>query len=316
LKKPVIIGDVSAESRSILASVGLHVPAVVLPLISEGEPLGALIVMREKPDFRDKDISRLQVIADLAAVSLRRAVSLEQLEQRGRELEKALESRKELLRILAHDLRNPVNTITMAAAVICKDHPNTLALQKLKEIMERSTNRMNRLIQDLLDSAVIEHAGGLPINPQPHPAHSLAQEVCEISRVHAKAKTVQVECQVEGEATVYADRERLLQVLANLIDNAIKFTPSGGRVTVRSEVQRDHVIFSVSDNGPGIPEAYRRRIFEPYFQAPETAHLGSGLGLAIAKQIVEQHGGNIWVESSEDQGSRFVFTIPSKQIAA
>jgi signal transduction histidine kinase len=101
-----------------------------------------------------------------------------------------------------------------------------------------------------------------------------------------------------------------LQVLGNLIDNAIKFTPEGGTVTLKSEVAEKEVRFYVSDTGPGIPESERIRIFEPYWQAPATAHLGAGLGLAIAKQIVEQHGGRIWVESAEGRGSQFVFTIP------
>ena len=102
-----------------------------------------------------------------------------------------------------------------------------------------------------------------------------------------------------------------LQVLGNLIDNAIKFTPEGGTITVRSEVGRNEVRFSVSDTGPGIPESEGDRIFEPYWQAPSTAHLGAGLGLSIAEQIVEQHGGKIWVESAEGRGSTFVFTIPA-----
>jgi signal transduction histidine kinase len=107
------------------------------------------------------------------------------------------------------------------------------------------------------------------------------------------------------------DRDRLLQVLANLIDNAIKFTPEGGTITVRSEAGPKEVRFSVSDTGPGIPQSDRERIFEPYWQAPSTAHLGAGLGLSIAKQIVQQHGGKIWVENAEGQGSRFVFIIPA-----
>jgi signal transduction histidine kinase len=99
--------------------------------------------------------------------------------------------------------------------------------------------------------------------------------------------------------------------LAYVIDNAIKFTPKGGTVTVKSEVQDHEVRFSVSDTGPGISEADRVRIFEPFWQSAATAPLGAGLALSIAKQIVEQHGGRIWVESAEGRGSTFVFTIPA-----
>jgi signal transduction histidine kinase len=169
---------------------------------------------------------------------------------------------------------------------------------------------MNRLIQDLIDTAVIERHGELPLNPQEHPAQNLAEEVCELTRIQAKAKTVHVHCDIQGDATVCVDRDRLLQVLVNLVDNAIKFTPQGGKISVRSSVQHKVLMFSISDTGPGIPESDRHRIFEPYWQAQKTAHLGAGLGLAIAKQIVEQHGGKIWVESNEGPGSTFVFTIP------
>lgn len=172
---------------------------------------------------------------------------------------------------------------------------------------------MNRLIQDLIDTAVIERHGGLPLNPSEQPARHLAEEVCQIIRVHAQAKTVDVDCDMQGNATVCVDRDRLMQVLTNLVDNALKFTPEGGKVTVRSQVARNEALFSIADTGPGIPESDHKRIFEPYWQAPATAHLGAGLGLSIAKKIVEQHGGRIWVESAKGQGSKFVFTIPTIQ---
>ena len=105
---------------------------------------------------------------------------------------------------------------------------------------------------------------------------------------------------------------RVLQALTNLIDNAIKFSPEGGTVIVKSQPLDRVVKFSVSDSGPGIPADIRNRIFEPYWQAHPTAHLGLGLGLSIAKQIVEQHGGTIWVESEEGRGSTFAFTIPAE----
>jgi signal transduction histidine kinase len=170
---------------------------------------------------------------------------------------------------------------------------------------------MNRLIQDVIDNALIERHGELPLNPTEHPVENLTDEICQQTRIQAHAKTVHVHCEIQGQVTVYGDRDRLLQVLTNLVDNALKFTPAGGTVTVRSE-QRDHEIrFSVSDTGPGIPPADRDRVFEPYWRASHTAQPGAGLGLAIAKQIVEQHGGRIWVESEEGQGSTFIFTIPA-----
>jgi len=297
----VIIRDVG-QSRSILAS--LKQPVVVLPLVSEGKALGALVVIEGRKAFSPRIVSQLQTMPDTAAVSLRRAITLE-------ELCRSVRTREELLRILAHDLRNPLNTIAMAATALRNPSTFEKAGANLLQMIERSSSRMNRLIQDLLDNAIIEQSGKLPMSPQTHPVHRLAEEVCALTEIHAKTKTVQVECNIEGNASVYADRDRLLQVLINLIDNAIKFTPEGGKVTVKSRVLPTEVVFSVSDTGPGISEENRERIFEAYWQAPATAHLGAGLGLSIAKRIVEQHGGRIWVESVLGQGSTFLFSLPA-----
>jgi signal transduction histidine kinase len=301
--RPVMIRDISRESRSILASVGHRVRAIALPLITDSTPIGALIVLQGRRKITSRVLDRLQTMADMSAVSIRRAITLERLEQ-------SLRAREELQRILAHDLRNPVNTIAMAASSLGLASEMGQKENRLVQIIQRSTTRMTRLIQDLIDTAAIERYGELPLNPKEFPTQNLAEEVCEITKIQAQAKTVHVYCDIQGNATVRVDRDRLLQVLGNLIDNAIKFTPEGGAVTVKSEVADQEVRFSVSDTGPGVPESDRHRVFEPYWQAPATAHLGAGLGLSIAKQIVEQHGGKIWVESGEDRGSRFVFTIP------
>lgn len=299
----IIVDDIGRESHSILSSVR-GIQAVVLPLISDEGPIGALIVLQGKRRINTRSVDRLQTMADVTAIALRRAIVLERLQH-------SLHVREELQRVLAHDLRNPINTVALAAFSLSHAVDFGEKEERLVEMIRRSTQRMTRLIQDLLDTAVIEQHGELPLNTQDHPAHTLAEEVCELTRMQATPKTVRVQCEIQGNATVCVDRDRVLQVLGNLIDNAIKFTPEGGTVTVRSEVAGQEVRFSVSDTGPGIPEAERDRVFEPYWQSSSTAHLGAGLGLSIAKQIVEQHGGRIWVESAVGLGSTFVFAIPA-----
>jgi signal transduction histidine kinase len=111
---------------------------------------------------------------------------------------------------------------------------------------------------------------------------------------------------------VFVDRHRILQVFANLIGNAIKFTPSGGTITVRAEQFEEDIQFSVEDTGPGIPKEEIPHLFDRFWQARKTARLGTGLGLFIVKGIVEGHGGRIWVESELGVGSRFHFTLPMK----
>jgi len=242
-------------------------------------------------------------MASTAAVSLRHATILQELKQ-------SIHARDHMLRILAHDLRNPINTISIAAAALRENvsHGNGT---NMIEMIHRSTRRVDRLIQDLIDNAIIERSGKLPMNPQHQSAVDLVDEVCEASKVHAGKKEIQVCCEIERNATIFGDRDRLLQVLTNLIDNAIKFTPEGGVVTLKAEKHRAEIRFFISDTGPGISEGDQEHIFEPYWQADATAYPGVGLGLAIVKQIVEQHGGKIWVESELGQGSTFLFTIPT-----
>jgi signal transduction histidine kinase len=313
------VGTRSPYQGSVAAEVtGDGLPRVVgnravVPLIADGKAMGALFVSRKYGGYRHREISRLRTLADLTAVALRREIILESLEQQRKQLEQAVRTRDEMSRILSHDLRNPITTIAGAAAAMRRPTLSPEAHTKLLDMIERSAYRMNRLIQDLLDNVLIERNGALPLNPAPQPVERLAEEVCELSRMLARTKTLQIQCLTEGNAIVYADRDRLLQALGNLIDNAIKFTPAGGLITVKSEVRHDAVRFSVSDSGPGIPETNRDRIFEPYWQDQKTAASsgGIGLGLAITKRIVEQHGGKIWVETKQGPGSTFVFTIPT-----
>ena len=170
---------------------------------------------------------------------------------------------------------------------------------------------MNRLIQDLLDVALME-AGQLTIERAQLAAGGLIAEAVDMQRPLASASSL--ECRIEVDAAVgevWGDRNRLLQVLENLIGNAIKFTPAGGRITVGA-VTRDHeVVFRVTDTGAGIAPENQARVFDRFWQASRTGGLGAGLGLPITKGIVEAHGGRIWVESAEGRGSTFFFTVPT-----
>jgi signal transduction histidine kinase len=300
--RPIIVRDVS-RSTSILAYAG-HRPAAVLPLIVQGEALGALIVIQGRKPMNSRTLARLDTMASTAAVSLQRATILQELRQ-------SMQAREHMLRILAHDLRNPINTISMAASSLRDANTKESLRTTMIGMIDRSTRRVNRLIEDLIDNAIIERSGKLPMNPQLQGARDIVDEVCELSKVQARKKAIEVYCHIESNATIFADRDRLLQVLTNLLDNAIKFTPEGGTVRLKAEEEPDAIRFLISDTGPGISEDEREHVFEPYWQASSTAHSGVGLGLAIAKQVVEQHGGEIWVESKPGQGTTFVFTIPT-----
>jgi len=185
---------------------------------------------------------------------------------------------------------------------------NAHASEQLQTVL-RSAERMNRLIRDLLDSASIE-AGKLVVEPQLTDVASLVAEAIDAVTPLAVAKGIALETNVAADVSrVWADPNRLQQVFANLVGNALKFTPRGGRITVAAGPAGDRAQFSVADTGPGIAEEDLPHLFDRFWQARRTARLGSGLGLAIVKGIVLAHGGQVWVESTPTVGSTFYFTL-------
>jgi len=178
------------------------------------------------------------------------------------------------------------------------------------EVIQRAAHRANRLISDLLDVAKIQ-AGGMAVEPAPIDVPSLVQEAVDAATPLASAKQLHVDRVISTEfRQVCADRDRVLQVFGNLLGNAIKFTPSGGQITITADAEETQAHFCVSDTGPGIPPEHVPHVFDRYWQAKSTAKLGTGLGLSIAKGIVEAHRGRIWVESEPGKGASFNFTLP------
>jgi signal transduction histidine kinase len=170
---------------------------------------------------------------------------------------------------------------------------------------------MNRLIQDLLDVALME-VGQLSIARAQLSASELIAEAVDVQRPLASSSSLELRVEVDPDvAEVWGDRDRLLQVLENLIGNAIKFTQAGGRIAAGATSKDDEFVFRVADTGCGIPSESLPNVFDRFWQATRTGRQGAGLGLPIAKGIVEAHGGRIWVESTAGTGSTFFFTIPS-----
>jgi len=180
---------------------------------------------------------------------------------------------------------------------------------KYAERILRFSARMNRLVGDLMDVASIE-AGKLGLVRTPRSPALLLRDSLEAFGPAAAAVGIELTCESRiGSATVDIDHERILQVLTNLVGNALKFTPKGGKIAIRVERRDDAVCFSVADTGPGVPAHLREKIFARYFQTNDADRRGLGLGLFISKSIVEAHGGRIWVESTPGNGSTFFFTV-------
>ena len=308
---PEILAMLAANPDADLPGIpGFHVPNTITADFSgrDGKLLGTIQAWDKKDnaEFDEVDQAVLTQLAQLASVALENA-------RLFRAAQDATRARDDLVAIVSHDLRNPVHTIHMAASFLLdiapKDDRRVQARRQL-EVIQRSATRANRLIQDLLDVARIQ-AGGLAVDPVPVDVQSLLHEAQESATPLASAAQLAVECAApERPMVVASDRERVLQVFSNLIGNAIKFTPKGGRIRLLACGEGNEVRFTVADTGPGIPPEHLDHVFDRYWQAKSTAKLGAGLGLSIAKGIVEAHGGRIWVESPPGSGAQFNFTLP------
>ena len=228
----------------------------------------------------------------------------------------AVATRDEFLGIVSHDLRNLLGAVMGFAALIAKaesgetEHQTSQVLAHALRI-QRSWARMNRLIGDLVDVASIE-AGALAVTLHLGDPRQVVTEVVDTFQAQATASGVSLLAENPAGPTAAAelDHARILHVLANLVGNAIKFTPPGGSVVVHFEQKDEELRFAVRDTGRGIGAAHLESVFERFWQVEKGEARGVGLGLYISKCIVQGHGGHIWVESRPNEGSTFRFTLP------
>jgi len=222
--------------------------------------------------------------------------------------------RDDLTHMIIHDLRNPLASIMSSLQLIRTafvEHDEALPVMQLLRIAIRSGQKLYRLIDSLLDLRRLE-AGETELKKTLVDSESLFQEAIEQIQPLAlnKGQTLAVRI-VSGLPRVPADRNLILRVLTNLLDNAVKFTPNEGHITLGVELAGEGMLFTVSDTGPGIPAEYRQRIFDRFVRLESVKGLrGTGLGLAFCKLAVEAHGGRIWAESEVNQGSHFRFILP------
>jgi signal transduction histidine kinase len=235
------------------------------------------------------------------------------VEQRTTELREAILAREQMLGVVAHDLRNPLAAAQFAAAAIVRVLPDdacSAPARKAALTVEFAVQRAVRLIRDLLDVTRLE-AGTLLFERRPLSARELVGEVTDTLAQVASERALELQADVErGLPPVLADSERLFRVFSNLVENAAKFTPSGGRIRIGARRDETNVRFSVADTGAGIAAEDVPYLFDRFWQGRPTDRRGAGLGLAIAKGIIDAHGGHIWVESTPGRGSTFYFTIP------
>ncbi|HXU74557.1 MAG TPA: ATP-binding protein [Polyangia bacterium] len=263
-----------------------------------------------------RDTSRRWSASDVeAADEVRRALVEIDLDRRLAREQRAVQLRDDLVAIVSHDLRNPLGLVHMQSSLLIRAAAAPMradAWQRIHdgaERIRRAAERMATLIRDLLDVAKIE-SGRFQLQIRPEPIADIVNENILMIVPQATAKNISVQQEVLADGIVRADRERVFQILSNLLGNAVKFTPNGGTVKVRVETRGREVLFTVADTGTGIAPDDAQHVFERYWHRNRGAKEGTGLGLFIAKGLVEAHGGTIWVESARGAGARFMFTLP------
>ncbi|MCM2278920.1 MAG: HAMP domain-containing histidine kinase [Oligoflexia bacterium] len=275
---------------------------MAVPLRARNRVLGVLLLFKTDSEKAYDELS-MQFTLELShqiALAIDNARLLQQAEE-------GLKMREELLSIVAHDLKNPLTSIRMNGEMLLRQgEPGT---SRIARLIHDSIAEMEQLIHDLLELTKIE-SGRIILDRRPHDAEELVSSCLKVLGPQAEARNIELIKEVRpGECIADCDRSRVVQVLSNLVGNAIKFTEKGGRVRIEAQATGEGIRFSVIDNGPGIPTDELPHVFDRYWQARRTTG-SAGLGLSIARGIIEAHGGRVWVESALHIGSRFFFTLP------
>jgi signal transduction histidine kinase len=249
--------------------------------------------------------------ARLTACNARLSSALAAAQRMAQRAEARAKAHADLLGIVAHDLRNPLNLIDASGAMLADDVELSEAERhRMRDIMHRSVRQMSRLIGDLLDATRLQ-AGRLALELSSIDARDVVREVEEMCRPDAEAHGITLRVELPARPRrLRVDQGRLVQAVGNLVGNAVKFTPRGGLVTVSLTTQGREAVFAVADTGPGLTREQQAHLFDSFWQANPGDRRGVGLGLTITKGIVDAHGGRIWVHSAPGAGSTFFFALP------
>jgi len=288
----------------------------MIPIADNGPTMGALAITYDRANaLGASDRTLLQILARQCALALRR-IALHEAERTARfEAEEATRAREEILSVVSHDLRNPLGTIILGISTLQQllepTDPKSGRIRTITDRIQRQSDRMARLIGDLVDFASIQ-AGTLSIERRPTKPDAIIATAADLFGPLAQERGIGFGVELpQGLPTIDVDSDRAVQVLCNLLANALKVTAKGGSVAIGASGGSE-VVFFVRDSGPGIDAAELPRLFERYWRSKKATYKGAGLGLSIARGIVEAHNGRIWAESQVGVGATFFFTLTPK----
>ena len=319
-REPIQIADLREAPASALNDIILaagYRARLIVPLLRPDRTVGLLVVRRREPGaFPQSTVDLLETFADQSVLAIQNARLFREIEEKGRELELASRHKSQFLANMSHELRTPLNAILGYSELIL-DNIYGEPSERMRGVLERvqsNGRHLLGLINAVLDLSKIE-AGQLTLSINDYSLKEVVQSVFVAVESLATAKRLALKVDVPAALpTGCGDEQRIVQVLLNLVGNAIKFTEAG-EVAIAASVENGAFTVAVRDTGPGIADADQARIFEEFQQVDNSSTRskgGTGLGLAISKRIIEMHGGRIWVESKQGQGSTFAFRLPIK----
>ena len=298
-----------------IAKVGDYRSAIAVPMRKDGRPIGAIALTRREPEpFPQSQIDLLKTFADQAVIAIENARLFEEIAQKSRELEIASAHKSQFVANMSHELRTPLAAILGYAELMQEGFYEPLGQKSLDALTRIRSNgkHLLGLINTVLDIAKIE-SGQFNLNLGEYALENVIETVRAATDALAESKKLSLKTEVAKSLPIgLGDEQRLTQVLLNLVGNAMKFTDAG-EVRIAATALDGQFAVSVADTGPGIPQQHLARIFEQFHQVDSSntkAKGGTGLGLAITKQIIEMHGGRIWVESMLGKGSNFRIELP------
>jgi len=289
------------------SAIGLY-----FPVTAPSGTLGVLGVLPEKFDhhFLYQEITFLETCSSLLASALERTNIADIAEKSKLEVETE-RLRTILLSSVSHDLRTPLASITGASSTILTDFDQISreTVRELSRSIHKEAERLSHIVTNLLEVTRLE-SGTVQLNKQPYYAEELIGSVLERQKA-LLLKHLVIPKSDENLPFIFVDGVLIEQVLDNLLENAVHYTPQGSTITISASQRDNQILIQVSDNGPGIPAGDEANIFRKFYSLPQNkARKGTGLGLAICEGIIKAHGGNIWVTSSLGSGCNFYFTIP------
>jgi len=303
-----------------LNSDNLPYSMIAVPLWAGGQKYGVLMLgtLHSNNNFVVTDIPFIQILADLIALAIERA-RLEIEAQAMREAKQSDRFRAEALAVLSHELRTPLGAIKGYCTALLLEEANWSQAKQQEFLLhiDEECKNLETMIGELLDSSIID-VDQLTVEYQPVRLERIAQEVADEMQYLVSTHRLIVDFPTDF-PLIDADPLRIKQVLRNIVNNAIKYSPTGGRVKIRGEVRPNDIVISISDRGMGIAAEDLISLFEKYFRVKtplEHPIPGTGLGLPVARAIIEAHAGRIWVESKLGEGTIFYFSLPRQGLSS